>query len=241
MLLIALLVAALGWLLYTRLTRPPGQPPSPPLWPVSASTIAGNGTPGRGDGFVSAASFWDPFGVAVDEVGNTFVTDAGDNNMIRCITPTGRVTLVAGGTEGWLDGIGTAAQFHTPSGIAVAPDGTLVVADTGNNAIRRVTPEGVVTTVAGGTGAGHQDGAAATATFDAPLGVAVAADGRIFVADTYNDCVRSISPEGVVTTVAGGVQTGYRDGAGTEARFDTPSGIAIDARGTLFVADTGNN
>lgn len=230
-----------GWFLASRLWVP--QPPAPalPLWPVTASTIAGGGTPGRADGVVSAALFSDPFGVAVDAAGNTFVTDAGDNNMVRRMAPDGTVSVVAGGTEGWRDGRGAEARFHTPSAVALAPDGTLVVADTGNHAIRRVTADGRVSTVAGGRGRGQVNGPASQARFDGPVGVTVGRDGSIFVADTYNDSVRRISPDGIVTTVAGGLRTGFRDGAGDEAWFDTPSGIAVDARGMLFVADTGNN
>lgn len=241
MLLLTLVVAGLAWFLYTRFAGPVLRPPSPRYWPVLASTMAGAGTPGRADGFVSAAAFSDPFGVAVDGEGNTYVTDAGDNNAVRKIAPTGEVTTIAGGVEGWHDGQGAAAQFDTPSGIAVAPDGSLVVADTGNNAIRRVSADGLVTTVAGGTGAGRDDGPAATAKFDGPLGVAVADDGAILVADTYNDSIRRIATDGTVTTVAGSFVTGYRDGIGAEARFDTPSGVALAPDGVLFVADTGNN
>ena len=120
--------------------------------------------------------------------------------------------------EGWPGG---AARFDTPSGIALAPDGTLVVADTGNNAIRRVSLDGLVTTIAGGSGAGREDGPAATARFDAPLGVAVAEDGTVFVADTYNDSIRRISRDGVVTTFAGGSLTGNRDGTGLSRRGST--------------------
>jgi sugar lactone lactonase YvrE len=231
----------LGWTIYGRLFLRPVPTPTPSRWPVRVSTIAGGGTPGTSEGYASAALFADPFGVAVDADGNTFVTDAGDNNLVRRIAPTGEVTTIAGGREGWRDGVGASAEFDTPSGIALAPDGTLVLADTGNHAIRRVTPEGFVTTVAGGLASGLADGTGLAARFDAPLGVAVAGDGTIFVADTYNDAIRRIATDGAVTTVAGGARTGLRDGKGTEARFDTPSGIAIDARGTLFVADTGNN
>jgi sugar lactone lactonase YvrE len=204
-------------------------------------TVAGSGAPGVADGVVSGAAFADPFGVAVDGAGNTYVADAGDNNRIRRIDPSGAVTTLAGSSEGWRDGIGSEAQFSTPSGLAVAPDGALIVADTGNNAIRRVESDGRVTTVAGGAGRGRADGTGTSATFDAPVGVAVGPDGTIYVADTYNDCIRAISPGGAVTTLAGGGAPGYRDGRGVEARFDTPSGIAADWSGGLFVADTGNN
>jgi sugar lactone lactonase YvrE len=236
-----LLAAGLGSYLAWRYW-PAGPRPSPaPPWPVTVTTLAGGGSPGASDGFASAAAFSDPFGIAVDAGGNVFVADAGDNNLIRRIAPSGEVTTLAGGEEGWLDGPGTAARFNTPSAIAVAPDGSLVVADTGNHAIRRVGVDGTVTTVAGGGLPGLADGPAATARFDGPIGVTVAADATIFVADTYNDCIRRIAPDGTVSTLAGGGATGYRDGAGMEARFDTPSAIAIGAGGVLFVADTGNN
>ena len=220
--------------------RPAPLPEAPP-WPVVVSTLAGRGTPGRADGRLSSASFSDPFGIAVDAAGNSYVTDAGDQNLVLKITPDGRVLSIAGGGEGWRDGAGTDARFNTPSGIAVAPDGTLVVADTGNHAIRRVTPDGLVTTIAGGAGPGREDGPAASVRFDGPIGVAVDRNGTIFVADTYNDCIRKISTDGIVSTVAGGLLPGYRNGTGSEARFDTPSGIAVDERGHLFVADTGND
>jgi sugar lactone lactonase YvrE len=237
--LAAALAGAIGWFFLSR--SPAGRPQDLTPWPVAVSTVAGGGAPGIGDGFASDAYFSDPFGVAVDAAGNVYVTDGGDNNLVRRIAPTGEVTTIAGGSEGWLDGQALAASFHTPSGIAVAPDGSLVVADTGNHAIRRIARDGWVQTVAGSGVSGRVDGPAIAARFDGPIGVAVGGDGTIFVADTYNDCIRTIAPNGDVTTLAGGAQPGYRDGAGVEARFDTPSGIAVDPRGGLVVADTGNN
>jgi sugar lactone lactonase YvrE/murein DD-endopeptidase MepM/ murein hydrolase activator NlpD len=234
-------MAAFGWFLASRFWPVGSRRAAPPRWPVLVSTIAGGGAPGFANGVVSDALFSDPFGIAVDAAGNVFVTDAGDNNLVRKVAPTGEVTTLAGGDEGWLDATGRDARFNTPSGIAISPDGSLIVADTGNHAIRRVTPVGAVTTVAGGGLPGREDGSAVVARFDGPVGVAVAPDGTIFVADTYNDVIRKIALDGTVSTVAGGAQPGYRDGAGGEARFDTPSGIAANSRGILFVADTGNN
>jgi sugar lactone lactonase YvrE len=230
-----------AWLAWSGRLHPPGARPAPARWPVVVATVAGSGAPGVADGVVSEASFGEPFGVAVDDSGNTYVADAGDSNRIRRIDGDGRVTTLAGGTEGFQNGGGGEARFDSPSGLALAADGALIVADTGNHAIRRLGPDGHVTTVAGGTGRGRQDGPAATATFDSPIGVAVGPDGVIYVADSYNDCIRAIALDGAVTTVAGGGLPGYRDGRGLEARFDTPAGIAVDARGVILVADTGNN
>jgi len=151
------------------------------------------------------------------------------------------VTTLAGGARGLADGQGTAARFDAPSALTIDRAGTLFLADTGNNAIRRITPDGTVTTVAGGGGAGYRDGSGRDAQFNGPIGIAVDGTGRLLVADTYNDRIRSITPDGVVTTVAGGGVPGFVDGQGATAYFDSPSGIAVDAAGTIFVADTGND
>ncbi|HEY9284294.1 MAG TPA: hypothetical protein VIP46_12640, partial [Pyrinomonadaceae bacterium] len=187
------------------------------------------------------ARFHDPFGVAVDGRGNVFVADAGASNRVRKVTPEGAVSTLAGGAEGFADGAGAAASFNTPSAIAVDQDGNIYAADTGNNRIRKVTPEGAVSTLAGDGARGYRDGPAASARFDAPVGVAVGKDGTVFVADTYNDRVRAVTPAGEVRTLAGGDRPGYVDGAGTGgALFDTPCAVAALPDGSLVVADTGN-
>lgn len=193
-------------------------------WPVTVHAVAGG--------------FADPFGVALDREGNLYVADAGEHNRIRRIAPDGQVSDLAGGREGRSDGSGAAAAFHTPSGIAFDPAGNLIVADTGNNAIRKVTPQGVVTTLAGDGAAGFRDGAAQQAQFNGPIGVAVDKAGNVYVADTYNDRIRRIGVDAVVTTVAGSGVPGMQDGPAAAAMFDTPTGIAIDAKGVLYVADT---
>ena len=114
------------------------------------------------------------------------------------------------------------------------------VADTGNNAIRRITPEGIVSTVAGGVSPGYMDGTAAAARFNGPVGVAVDSAGRVLVADTYNNRIRAVQPDGTVITVAGSVGSGYTDGPAAAARFDSPCGVSVDGRGTIYVADSGN-
>ena len=181
---------------------PPTAAPSV-RWPVGVRTVAGSGEPGRADGAWSAARFSDPFGVAVDRDGHVFVADAGDNNAIRRVSPDGRVSVFCGGREGFGDGDAASATFRTPSGLAFLPDGRLVVADTGNNAIRLVGRDGSVTTLAGDGTPGRDDGTGRAARFNGPVAVAVGPDAAVYVADTYNDQVRRIGADGRVTTIAG--------------------------------------
>src|SRR5215813_8334598 len=183
-------------------------------WRASASTWAGVGAPGfRNDPSRTQATFADPFGVAVAPDGTVYVSDSGDNNRIRKITSEGKVETFAGnGQEAFADGPGLQAAFNTPSGLAIDASGNLYVADTGNNRIRKITAQGMVSTIAGDGTAGYADGPASQAKFDGPVGVAVDQAGDVFVADSYNDRVRMISPNGQVTTVAGAKGPGYADG-----------------------------
>src|SRR5205085_7159943 len=114
-------------------------------WRASVSTLAGSGTPGYADGAARAARFADPFGIAIGREGSLYVADAGESNRIRKVSPRGEVTTLAGGREGFADGAGAAASFNTPSALALDASGNLYVADTGNNRVRKVTPEGLVT------------------------------------------------------------------------------------------------
>jgi len=210
-------------------------------WSGVATLVAGDNTSGYADGNARQARFADPFGIAVDKDGNLYVADAGDNNRIRRIAADGTVATYAGSKEGFADGPTAMAAFHTPSALALDGAGNLLIADTGNNAIRRITPQGIVTTVAGSGKPGLRDGPAAEAQFNGPVGLAADKQGNIYVADTYNDRIRMITPEGQVKTLAGGDRPGFRDGPGPAALFDTPCGIAVDAQGDLLIADTRNN
>ncbi|HEV2834955.1 MAG TPA: hypothetical protein VGW58_06540 [Pyrinomonadaceae bacterium] len=240
LLITVLLIAGGAVALFLWLTQKPK--PTPLGWRAQVSTVAGEGTPLIRDNTQPLqAAFSDPFGIAVAKDGTVYVADAGESNRIRKITGEGGVTTFAGGGEGFADGAGTAASFNTPSGLAIDSDGNLYVADTGNNRIRKVTPEGNVTTIAGDGTAGYRDGPATQARFNGPIGVAVDNRGNVFVADTYNDRIRMISPEGQVTTVAGGGTPGYADGDRNSSLFDTPCGVAVMPDGTLIVADTGND
>lgn len=219
----------------------PGPIPTVLGWQARIETLAGNGVDGSREGAGAQAQFSDPYAVALDANGVAYIADAGDNNRIRRLHPDGRVDTLAGSGEGWRDGPALQAQFNTPSGIALDAAGNVYVADTGNNRIRRIGTDGVVTTLAGDGQPGFADGAAAQARFDAPMGVAVGGDGRVFVADTYNDRIRVIEPDGTVRTLAGGERPGSVDGIGTQARLDTPVALALDAHGNLLIADLYNN
>jgi sugar lactone lactonase YvrE len=198
-------------------------------------------TPLIGDAAGHASRFSDPFGIAVDSRSNVFVSDGGANSRIQRITRDGLAAPFAGGGAGFVDGIASAAAFDTPSALAIDRAGNLYVADTGNNAIRKVTPDGTVSTLAGNGESGYSDGVGRSARFDGPVGVAVDQEGNVYVADTYNDRIRRIAQDGTVTTVAGSGTPGNMDGIGTAAGFDTPSAIVVDKHGVLFVADTGND
>ena len=237
--LFAILTATIiAYVLYRR-SRPV---PTPAGWKAHVTTIAGDGSPRFRDAQPSTpAAFSDPFGVAVTADGTVYVADAGESNRIRKISPDGAVTTLAGGNEGFADGLGTAASFNTPSGLALDAEGNLLVADTGNNRIRKITPEGNVSTVAGDGTAGYADGPASQARLNGPIGVAVDARGNIYVADAYNDRIRMITNDGHVSTVAGKGTPGYADGDRYTAMFDTPCGIVAASDGSLIVADTGND
>jgi sugar lactone lactonase YvrE len=221
--------------------REPAATPLDAHWTGSALALAGDGAAGYRDGPSDHAQFSDPFGIAIDGQGTIYVADAGDANAIRRITRDGTVSTLAGGTLGFADGSGRDARFNSPSGLAIDGQGVLYVADTGNNAVRRITPDGRVATLAGTGQSGYRDGPGVEAQFNGPIGVAVDARGRVIVADTYNDRIRAIEPDGTVTTIAGGAEPGLLDHRGSDARFDTPSGVAIDPAGNIVVADTGND
>ena len=196
------------------------------------TTLAGLSVPsarGTVDGPGTTARFTHPQGAALDPAGNLFVTDSA-THCIRKTTPAGVVTTFAGSPEnsGSTDGIGSAARFNQPTGITVDRTGNLYVADTGNHTIRKISPAGESTTLAGTAGvAGSEDGQGPAASFWYPRGVAVDTTGNVYVAGTTNDVIRKITPAGIVTTLA--------------AALAAPYGIAIDASGNLFVTESVNN
>ncbi len=259
----------------------------------------GDGSPGYANGPLAGAKFNDPAGLVFDAQGNLFVADS-RNHVIRKVAVDGAVSLLAGtvGEAGFANGSGTGVKFDTPFGVAIAGDGSLLVADTGNHMLRRVTITGAVTTYAGLAGTpgntngtlvearfrsplglkrdaagnvwvadsgnhtirritpagmvetvagvpdvwGAFDGPAASAKFNGPVDVAIAADGRVFISDGFNHTIRCLQTNGVITTVTGqaGVAN-WSDGQEAQARFWNPAGLAIDHAGNLYVADSRNH
>ncbi|MBL9142594.1 MAG: hypothetical protein JNM99_02830 [Verrucomicrobiaceae bacterium] len=207
-----------------------------------ASFIAGRFPSGATNDIGTAASFNSPEGMAVDPSGNVFIADTA-NHTIRKVTADGTVTTFAGtaGAAGSSDGINS--LFRSPSGACSDPLGNIFVADTGNHTIRKITPDGVVTTFAGTAGLkATTNGTGTAARFNEPRDLIMDTAGNLFVTDSKNHMIRKITPAGVVTTLAGGAAiTGSNDSTvGTLARFNTPSGIGIDSAGNLYIADRGN-
>lgn len=208
----------------------------------SVTTLAGSTTAGAADGTGSAASFNAPEGLALDASGNLYVADTG-NSTIRKVTPDGTVTTFAGaaGQPGSTNGLAVAARFSAPCGLCFDPAGNLYVVDRGNHTVRKITPAGVVTTLAGlANTPGHKDGQVATSRLHTPTSIVYDPVIKyLFLTDTGNQVVRRIMLNGLVSTYAGspGV-SGMADGLAANARFNSPRGIATFGDGTLIVADT---
>ena len=204
------------------------------------------GTAGVGatlDGTGTAAQFSNPYSIAIDTLGNFYVADP-SAHVIRKITSAGVVTTFAGtaGSAGNTDGVGSAARFNGPQGVAVDGSGNIYVADTNNHTIRGISPSGNVLTLAGTPGSvGSADGLGSAARFAYPFGLVIDAFGTIYVADTFNHAIRRVAQNGTVSTMAGAVGVrGTADGTGTSARFAYPTGIAVDAQTFVYVADSNN-
>lgn len=208
---------------------------------VIVETVAGEGEPGWRDGVGSNALFDGPAAVATGFDGAVYVADS-RNHVIRMVSPEGRVSTIAGspGEPGYVDGPRGEARFFAPAGVAVGWDGSLFVADTGNQRIRRISRGGMVSTFAGAATptdeigravGGHRDGGAGEAQFRYPVGLAVSGDGSVYVADAGNRCLRRISPGGEVTTLA----------VAGEGALQSPTGVCLTSDGRVWVADTGGH
>jgi len=191
------------------------------------------------DGVGVLARFDGPTALTIDQSGNLYVADSG--SIIRRVSKQGEVKTLAGkaGFRGSEDGLGANARFNVPSGLAVDSSGSIYVADTLNCTIRKITPAGAVSTLAGSAGVrGDSDGVGSAARFYGPTAVAVDGSGDIFVADSANHTIRRITPSGLVTTVAGKArEMGSTEGRGDEVRFEEGKGLALDKNGKLYVTD----
>jgi len=213
------------------------------------TTFAGStaGTAGTTNATGTAARFNQPSGISFDASGNLYVADF-NNNEIRKITSAGVVTTFAGSTTGgagFTNATGTAARFRTPTGVQVDASGNVFVTDLGNNAIREITPAGVVTTFAGSTAgtAGSTNATGTAARFSSPSGITIDGAGNLYIGDFGNNEIREITPAGVVTLLAGSATqvSGTTDATGTAAKFNGPTDMNIDNTGVMYLADYTNN
>jgi len=202
---------------------------------LTVSTLAGTGVQAVLNGNASAAQFNFPYDICLDAQGNIYVSDY---NQIRKITPAGIVNTLAGsGIRGFLDGPGNIAQFNPVMGIACDGQGNIYAADRDNNKIRKITADGTVSTLAGGSTFGYQNGTGTDARFWEPISVAVDAQGNVYVADKSNFRIRKITPSGTVSTLAGKGTSGYSDGISSLAEFYNLQDIAVDNQGVVYVTD----
>ncbi len=209
----------------------------------SQLTLTSGVEQGYAEGPPSHARFQRPTGVAVDAQGNVYVADYGNHRIRKVMTSTGMARTVAGsGTQGYADGVGLTAQLAYPTGLVLDGKGTLYFSESPFHRIRKlVLATGAVSTVAGDTTAGHVDGPGVGARFSGPSGLAIDAQGHLYVADEGNHCIRKIDPAtGTVSTVAGTGTKGYADGPSATAQFKSPRGVAADRKGNLYITDAGN-
>ncbi|WP_289058700.1 gliding motility-associated C-terminal domain-containing protein [uncultured Flavobacterium sp.] len=207
----------------------------------NVSTFAGSGNPGSQNGTGINASFNNPIDIAIDASGNLFISDSG-NHKIRKITPTGVVSTFAGsGVKKFEDGNGTDASFNIPFGLVFDSMQNLFVVDSFNNRIRKITPSGVVTTIAGNGNIGSADGNGNNSNFNFPQGITIDDHDNLFIADVYNNKIRKISPSEVVTTYAGTGVAGMKDGDIKDSSFDGPADVSFDSFKNLIIADLNNN
>jgi len=205
-------------------------------------TLAGHpDRPGLVDGNAVKAQFKRPYGVKLDKTGTLWICDT-ENGVIRKLSTDGQVTTFAGSTPGYADGKLKEAKFYMPSYLNFDANDNIFIADKHNHCIRKITPDGMVTTFAGTpTKTGYRDGEAGQAMFNQPCNIQIDKLGNLYVNDLWNHCIRLVYPDGYVTTLAGiGGTEGYQEGTGESALFKHPQGCTLDKDGNLFVTDSAN-
>ena len=212
-----------------------------------AGQAGSTGYTGNG-GYAAAATMSGPAGIVTDTAGNVYFADE-RNNVVRKVNAAGIITVVAGNSTAGYTGDGaaaTAAELRTPTGLALDKIGNLYIADNGNNVIRKVSATGTITTIAGTTGGYSGDGGPAiSAQLRGPNGIAVDSTGKVYFADARNNVVRMINTDGIINTIAGNNAAGAGfsgdGGAATNAQMSRPAGLAVDAMGNVYVADSRNH
>jgi len=221
--------------------QPNDDPNSPGGSSATVITFAGTGERGTNNGPIDQATFNWPKNLLFDGQWNLYISDS-SNDLIRKINTDGVVTTFAGSGEfGFAEGNGTEASFRWPTCMAMSNSGDIFVSDHRNHMIRKITPNGDVTVVAGTGERGYVDGEALNAQFNDPSCLAIADDGTIYVAESQGHRIRKISNTGVVSTVAGTGEEGFNDGPADEALFNIPYGVIINENGNLLVSDLLNN
>jgi sugar lactone lactonase YvrE len=212
----------------------------------TTTTLSGNGTTGFADGTGGAtgtSEFSRPWGVAVDASGFVYVADSFNARIRKLASDGTAATLSGNGTGGVVNGSGGAngtSTFELPAGLVLDSMGNLYVADEQANVIRKLTPSGASSTLAGDIVSGTSDGTGSAARFNGPKGLALDSGGNLYIADTGNDRIRRLAPDGSTLTVTGTTGRGFQDGSGCTAQFNEPMGLALVGK-KLYVSDSGNN
>ena len=206
---------------------------------IGIVTIVAGGTEGSADGIGTAAQFSHPEGIGFDAAGNLYVADY-NNSKVRKITTSGLVTTLPGRIPAWYNPTGPNTDYALPTDVAIDASGNIYITELNSSSISKISPAGTVSLFAGGNSPAFADGTGTAASFYYPVDVVPDALGNLYVADQSNNRIRKITPAGVVTTIAGGIQ-GFAEGTGTTASFNLPMGIDIDTSGNLYVADYYNN
>jgi len=207
----------------------------------NVTTIAGSNSQGDIDGIGAAAAFSGVEHAVVLNDGSYVIAQHQFAEKLKKVTIGGSATTWIGGIAGFVNGPASTALFNNPQGLDTDSDGNIFLADRGNNVVRKITPDGTVSTFSGSGSVGNDDGQAGSATFKSVFGLRILPDNRILVVDESNNNIRLISTSGTVSTLAGSGDSGYQEGVGTSAKFDSPTDICVGHDGAFYVTDTDNH